>query len=143
MTNDATRDIAEARSLLHQFDCGPGGEPGSGSGDRPEAQATRAALQHVIRHSDYQILGICAESLDQGQAALVAYAAALGYTVDVTRLAPQSGPVYIKFNPKTNLLYSDRYVGDHRGVLVSCQSAEPDDVNDMFGHLPLDLFDPL
>ncbi|MDP5017066.1 MAG: DUF1824 family protein, partial [Dolichospermum sp.] len=28
----------------------------------------------------------------------------------------------------------------HRGVLVSCQSYQEGGVNEMYGHLPLDLF---
>jgi hypothetical protein len=38
------------------------------------------------------------------------------------------------------LCYLDSYAGHHRGVLVSCQSYQEGGVNEMYGHLPLDLF---
>ncbi|TVQ19612.1 MAG: DUF1824 family protein [Leptolyngbya sp. DLM2.Bin15] len=133
-TNSEHLSLEQAQATLKQFDY-----------DRSEAiastpQQVQAALKQVAQHSDYQMLGICADTLDQGKTALVAYATALGYPVQPDALTPVEGPVYIKFNPKTGLLYSDRYVGDHRGVLVSCQSAYADGLNEMYGHLPLDLF---
>ncbi|NET48697.1 MAG: DUF1824 family protein, partial [Merismopedia sp. SIO2A8] len=51
-----------------------------------------------------------------------------------------NGPVYIKFNTKTNFFHIDSYDGTYRGVLVSYQSAYEDGVNDLYGHFPLDLF---
>ncbi|HEY9658957.1 MAG TPA: DUF1824 family protein [Allocoleopsis sp.] len=45
----------------------------------------------------------------------------------------------MKFNPNASSCYADSYTGEHRGVLVSCQSAD-DGINEMYGHLPLDLF---
>ena len=50
------------------------------------------------------------------------------------------GPVYIKLNGKNGLCYLDSYSGHHRGVLVSCQSYQEGGINEMYGHLPLDLF---
>lgn len=85
------------------------------------------------------MLGICADSIEQGRAALVSYAAALGYQPSL-ELEPIEGPIYIKFNSRAMSCYASPYEGEHRGVLVSCQSADEDGVNEMYGHLPIDLF---
>jgi hypothetical protein len=71
--------------------------------------------------------------------ALESYLEALGYSVNLKK-AEVDSPVYIKFNPKTGLSYLDAYSGNHRGVLVSCQSSQAGGINEMYGHLPLDLF---
>lgn len=127
--------ISEAQQQLQAFICT---NPNIilSSTDKADIQQ---ALLVLADASDYQILGICAESLDQGRLALTAYAKALGYEVD-TDLAPVVGPVYIKFNPRSGLCYAEAYSGPHRGVLVSCQSFTETGVNEMIGHLPLDLF---
>jgi hypothetical protein len=67
------------------------------------------------------------------------YSRALGYQPP-TDLPQPEGPVYIKLNGKNGLCYLDSYSGHHRGVLVSCQSYQEGGVNEMYGHLPLDLF---
>jgi Domain of unknown function (DUF1824) len=100
----------------------------------------RAALALVREQSDYQIFGICADSIAQGQQALASYLTALGYG-DAPAVPAAEGPVYIKYNPKLQRCHSDAYTGHHRGVLVSCQSAYDGDISETFGHLPLDLFD--
>lgn len=124
--------LEAACQLLRQVDC-----------LHPAAVIDRTALQQalqlVAQASDYQILGICADTLTQGVAALQAYAAVLGYEPNLD-LAAVEGAVYIKFNPKSGLCYADTYQGNHRGVLVSCQSAYDSGINEMFGHLPLGLF---
>lgn len=135
-------NINEADQLLKQFDC-----------VKPETQVSapvasfsnlQQALQVVAQHSDFQILGICANSVEEGVAVLHSYASALNYPVGQLSEAFQTiqGPVYIKFNPKAQILYADSYTGEHRGVLVSCQSAYSDGLNEMYGHLPLTLFHP-
>jgi len=128
--------LAAAHQLLKQWDC-----------TQPELIATldrtqlSEALLLVARHSDYQILGICADDLRQGQLALQHYAVLLGYEPDLSQLEGRSldGSVYLKFNPKTGLCYVDSYTGPYRGVLISCQSAYESGVNDTYGHFPLDL----
>jgi hypothetical protein len=105
----------------------------------PEPALARAALQLVVEHSDYQIFGICAESSEDAKAALYAYLAALGYTKQ-PNVPALAGIVYLKYNPNRDRCELKPYSGEHRGVLVSCQSADTEDVNDLFGHLPLDLF---
>lgn len=131
-------EIAQACALLRQVNClSP--VPAQSEQSPLDYPALRQALQRVIQASDQQLLGICADSLTQGQQALAAYAAILGHSPSLE--SDLEGPVYIKFNPLTGLCYANIYSGSHRGVLVSCQSADPEDVNEMFGHLPLDLLD--
>lgn len=127
--------VQEAHKILKVFDC----LKIDSSEDAPDKESIRQALLLVTELSDNQILGVCADTTEQGIQALKTYATALGYEVNKD-LAPIDGSVYIKFNPKTNLCYLNPYIGEHRGVLVSCQSANEDGINEMYGHLPLDLF---
>lgn len=99
----------------------------------------RQSLLLAAEASDYQILGICADTLAEAIQALESYAAALRYAPE-PNLPTIEEAVYIKFNPNTGLCYASPYSGTHRGVLVSCQSVDETGVNEMFGHLPLDLF---
>lgn len=134
--NLAPLTVQEAQQRLKPFNCIEGKSINSDT----ETALIRQALLLVAEHSDYQILGICADTAEQGLSALTSYAEALGYELDLD-IEPIEGPVYIKFNPKSRLCYLDSYTGTHRGVLVSCQSAYEGGVNDMYGHLPLDLFE--
>ncbi|NET58890.1 MAG: DUF1824 family protein [Symploca sp. SIO2E6] len=128
--------VQEAQELLKPFNCIENKSIDSES----EKALIRQALILLTNHSDYQILGICADTVTQGLSALKTYSEALGYQPNFD-LDPIDGSVYIKFNPNSGLCYLDSYTGTHRGVLVSCQSAYEDGINDMYGHLPLDLFD--
>jgi hypothetical protein len=125
--------IEEAIYYLRQIDCL---SPQDAAVNRA---LLRQALLSVAQASDYQMLGICANTLTQGVQALQSYAAALNYAPELN-LPTIEEAVYIKFNPKSGLCYASPYSGNHRGVLVSCQSADGEGVNEMFGHLPLDLF---
>lgn len=127
--------IQAAHLQLKQFDC----FKALPSITLAERSQLRQALLQVTSQSDYQMLGVCADTLAQGQQALETYAKALGYQIDC-QLEAIDGPVYVKFNPNAESCYASPYVGEHRGVLVSCQSAEASGVNEMYGHLPLDLF---
>ncbi|MBD2054906.1 DUF1824 family protein [Oculatella sp. FACHB-28] len=127
---------AEAHQILKPFDCLRRDDALS----RANKPRIREALLTVVQLSDYQILGICADNLTEGQQALKAYSAALGYAPELKGGAIADA-VYIKFNPKSGLCYAEAYTGEHRGVLVSCQSAYESGVNEMYGHLPLDLFE--
>jgi hypothetical protein len=106
-----------------------------------ERQTIREILLQFNELSDYQTLGVCAEDLMAGRAALEAYVAALGLTArfDLPDLA---GPVYIKFNTLKGNWYLDAYPGPSRGVLVSYHASEPEveEVNGTYGPFPLDLF---
>jgi hypothetical protein len=133
-------NLKEAHMLLKQVDC-LNSEAFDAVFETSSSRARlRQALLQVVSQSDYQMLGICANSLPEGQRALETYAEALGYTPNL-KCSPIQGAVYIKFNPKSALCYADSYIGDHRGVLVSCQSADETGINEMYGHLPLDLFE--
>lgn len=127
--------VEAAQSILRQFLCVE-----RSPATTLEDALVRQALLLVAAHSDYQILGICADTIEQATIALQSYLTALGYrtTPKATSLA---GPVYVKFNPKTDRCHVAPYTGTHRGVLVSCQSAYDGDVNETFGHLPLALFE--
>lgn len=133
--NSINLTLQSAQELLQSFNCLEGKTVSSES----EKDLIRQALLLLTKHSDYQIFGVCADTTTQGLAALKNYAEALGYkpNLDIT---PIDGPVYIKNNPKSGLFYIDSYTGAHRGVLVSYQSSESEGINQMYGHLPLDLF---
>ncbi|MBI4780257.1 MAG: DUF1824 family protein [Oscillatoriophycideae cyanobacterium NC_groundwater_1537_Pr4_S-0.65um_50_18] len=110
--------------------------------DETVRQKLRQAVAIAASHSDYQILGICSDTWAEGCQALQSYAEALRYLSDLDLpLQSIEGAVYIKFNPQLGSCYADAYSGHHRGVLVSCQSAAAPGINEMYGHLPLDLFE--
>lgn len=133
--NSTDLTLEKAQNILKDFSC---------IETKPVTAAEKAfireALLLITSFSDYQILGICADTSDQGVLALKTYSAALGYEAKVD-LTPVEGAVYIKFNSQTGLCYLDSYSGNYRGVLVSCQSSQYGSINEMYGHLPLDLFE--
>lgn len=125
----------EAKKLLNKFNCldiAPVLKPS-------EKALICDALILITNLSDYQILGICADTAEEGILAMKTYSRAFGYEAPNNLPTPE-GPVYIKLNGKNGLCYLDSYFGHHRGVLVSCQSYQEDGINEMYGHLPLDLF---
>jgi hypothetical protein len=124
----------EAETLLRQFICT---DPTTIELDYAKI---REALLLVVELSDYQILGVCADTAIEGIRSLQSYLDALSYDF-ASDIRSLDGVIYIKYNPKTGRAHMEPYIGEHRGVLVSCQSAYDHDVNETFGHLPLDLFD--
>lgn len=102
----------------------------------------RQALLTIVDLSDTQNLGICAENAAEGFTALASYLQALGYKppFDTADIPSTDDPVYIKFNTQRMSHYLDSYTGKYRGVLVSCQSSDYDEINGTYGHFPLDLF---
>ncbi|MBH8551933.1 DUF1824 family protein [Nostocaceae cyanobacterium CENA357] len=133
--NHQNLTTAEAKKILNKFNCldiAPILKPS-------EKAITRKALILITSLSDYQILGICADTAEEGIIAMRTYSHAFGYGVPGDLATPE-GPVYIKLNGKNGLCYLDSYAGHHRGVLVSCQSYDEGGINEMYGHLPLDLF---
>jgi hypothetical protein len=124
---------SEAETLLRQFICT---EPTTIELDYAKV---REALLVVVELSDYQIFGVCADSAIEGIRSLQSYLDALGYDF-ASDIRSLDGVIYIKYNPKTGRAHMEPYIGEHRGILVSCQSAYDRDVNETFGHLPLDLF---
>jgi len=69
----------------------------------------RQVLLPLTSLSDYQNLGICADTAAQGFLALESYLKALGYeaTLDQADIISFVGPVYIKFNTQRKSHYLD------------------------------------
>jgi len=106
-----------------------------------QRQAICADLLWLNEMSEYQTLGICADSVTAAKAALKGYVAALSQPINLD-LPEQAGAVYLKFNTLKNAWYLDGYSGESRGVLVTYHTSEPelDGVNATYGPFPLDLF---
>ncbi|MGB3207158.1 MAG: DUF1824 family protein [Crinalium sp.] len=127
--------VPAAQNLLKNYDCVSSKTIDS----EAEKALLRQALLLLTEHSDYQILGICADTAHEGIATLKSYVEAFGYEENIN-LPLREGAVYIKLNLKNGSSYINSYEGSHRGVLVSCQSVYEGGINEMYGHLPLDLF---
>jgi hypothetical protein len=133
--NHPNLTVQDAKKVLNKFNCldiAPVLKPS-------EKASICKALIYITKLSDYQILGICADTAQEGILAMKTYSHAFGYEAP-SDLPAIEGPVYIKLNGKNGLCYIDSYSGHHRGVLVSCQSYQQGGINEMYGHLPLDLF---
>jgi hypothetical protein len=106
-----------------------------------DKEQLRQALLLVTSFSEYENLGICADNVQQGFAALSGYLKALGYetSLDLASIPESQDGVYIKFNTQKMSYYLDSYTGHYRGVLISCQS-ENDNLVGTYGHFPLNLF---
>lgn len=104
-------------------------------------QTICADLLWLNEMSEYQTLGICADSVITAEAALKGYVAALSQPINLD-LPEQTGAVYLKFNTLKNAWYLDGYSGESRGVLVTYHTSEPelDGVNGTYGPFPLNLF---
>ena len=144
-TDSTPLTSSQAIALLHRF---TSLDPQSSQNldknpDRvlPNRDETYNALSVVLDASEYQMLGICAPDFATGMEALADYLAALGYDT-VPEIAELSGPCYIKYNGKTRSGYAASYEDGYRGVLISCQSSYDGDINETFGHFPLELFRP-
>jgi len=137
----ANFSVEEAQKILESYSC----IESKAAHFEADKALIRQALLLIRSRSDYQNLGICAESAEQGFLALETYLKALGYDVPLEESpsAAVAGPVYIKFSTQRMSYYLDAYTGNYRGVLVSCQSIEDPSVNGTYGHLPLDLFMPM
>ncbi|HEY9761178.1 MAG TPA: DUF1824 family protein [Trichocoleus sp.] len=135
MTEISATDIKALRKQLNRFSC----LDVSPALEAQEKEDVRAALLLLNDLSDYQTLGICADTLAQGKAAADAYVTALGNPVNLN-LPEREGPVYIKFNTLKGAWYLDNYRGGSRGVLITYHSSDVDEVNGTYGPFPLDLF---
>ncbi|MGB3309484.1 MAG: DUF1824 family protein [Nodosilinea sp.] len=130
-------DIAAMRQRLNQFSCL------TTPPQLSEAEATqvRADLGCFNEWSDYQTLGICANSLAEGQQALEAFLVALGVSVSLD-LPTREGAVYLKFNTLKGAWYLDDYSGVSRGVLITFHTSDPEvaEVSGTYGPFPFSLF---
>lgn len=133
-----TLSLEEAQQILKNFTC----LDMQSLASPLQKQELRQAILLVASLSDYQMLGVCASSTDEGFLALKTYLTALGYqpVLDPKSAASFTNSVYIKFNTLKGSYYVDSYTGSYRGVLVSCQSASESGISETYGHLPLDLF---
>ena len=131
--------VAEAEKILHEFTC----QDIKLVELQEEKGLTRAAILLLASLSDYQMLGICADSTTEALSTLESYLEALGYNttlINESNFNSIEGSVYLKFNGMKESYIMESYTGKYRGVLVSCQSAEVTGINGTYGHLPLDLF---
>ncbi|MEL7474622.1 MAG: DUF1824 family protein [Cyanobacteria bacterium P01_A01_bin.3] len=132
-----TTQIMQDRALLKRFDC-------SEIPTIPDAEraAVKAALCNVVADADFLTIGICADSYVAGFAALGTYLAAFGLEAATSSEDLEiAGPTYIKYNTESGKYYTSDYPGNARGVLVCCHVYEPEFSSDMYGHLPLELFE--
>jgi hypothetical protein len=108
-----------------------------------EKQTLIGAIKLVTSLSEYENIGICADNVEQGFASLAKYLNALGYSnnIDLNTINKLENSIYIKYNTQTMSYYLDQYLGNYRGVLISCFAEDNDNITGTYGHFPLDLFD--
>ncbi|NJK36391.1 MAG: DUF1824 family protein [Oscillatoriales cyanobacterium RM1_1_9] len=134
--------VALAQNLLTEFNC----LETQPTLSLEKAIQVRQGLLILVQASDYQMLGICADSLGEATTTLSQYLTAFNFSVplDYRPIPPIEGAVYLKFNGLSQSFYASSYLESYRGVLVSYQSSPetPEAVNGIYGHFPLDLFAP-
>ena len=132
-------ELTQARKLLDQFSC----TEQKSVENQQQKQELQTAIQAIVKESEWENLGVCADHTQQAIKALKTYLITFGYSinqVNFDQVEQLNTPVYIKFSTKQMAFYQDNYTGDYRGVLVSCQ-AEDDLIAGVYGHLPLTLFE--
>ncbi|MGL4500505.1 MAG: DUF1824 family protein [Planktothrix sp.] len=130
--------IPDAQAILKGFICTDAISPIS----EAEKVKIQSALLLLNRESEYQMIGICADSMPQALSALTDYLKAFEYSINLADhgLEPLSESVYLKFNGRSQNFYISPYLEKYRGVLISFQSTEENGINGVYGHFPLDLF---
>ncbi len=131
--------IEESVKFLKRYGCNPNPQANVAE-DYP---LLRQTLLLIVKESEWENLGVCADNPQQGLVAVKSYLSALGYQDSYAVNIPEnlaSEPVYIKFNTQKMSFYIDAYSGEYRGVLVAIQS-EDDRVVGTYGYFPLDLFE--
>ena len=133
----AAADITAIRQRLSQFSCLT--TPPQLSGE--DTTQLRTDLGSFNEWSDYQTLGICADTLDEGKQALESFLAALGVSASLD-LPAREGAIYLKFNTLKGAWYLDDYSGQSRGVLITFHTSEPElaELSGTYGPFPFDLF---
>lgn len=136
-TNPTAADLTTRRQRLNQFSC-LSTPPDLSPAEQDQVRQDLAVFNDL---SDYQTLGICADSLAIAKAAMEAFLAALGVTVSLD-LPDRDGAVYLKFNTLKGAWYLDDYSGPSRGVLITFHTSEPDlqELAGTYGPFPFDLF---
>lgn len=136
-TNPTAADLTTCRQRLNQFSC-LSTPPNLSPAEQDQVRQDLAIFNDL---SDYQTLGICADSLAIAKAAMEAFLAALGVTVSLD-LPDRNGAVYLKFNTLKGAWYLDDYSGPSRGVLITFHTSEPDlqELAGTYGPFPFDLF---
>ena len=137
MSDFTPEKIESTRKQLARFSCLQSAPDLSAE----EQQSVITAILWFSELADYETLGICADSLTEGKAALEAYVTNLSQPIKLD-LDARAGAVYLKFNTLKGTWYLDDYPGPSRGVLISFHTSEPglDAINGTFGPFPLDLF---
>ncbi len=130
--------IQDAEAILKGFIC----TDTTPSISEEEKVKIQAALLLLTHESEYQMIGICADSLAEALTALEYYLKAFQYSINVEEndLEALEGSVYLKFNGRSQTFYVSPYLDKYRGVLISFQSTEENGINGVYGHFPLDLF---
>ena len=130
--------IPEAQTLLKGFIC----NEVIPEITQEEQVKIQQALLLLTRESEYQMIGICADSMAQALTTLTHYLKSFQYSINVEEnaLDAMEGAVYLKFNGRTKGFYVSPYYDQYRGVLISFQSTEENGINGVYGHFPLDLF---
>ena len=131
-----SQSLASTLTLLKSYSCiTPKAVP-------PEEKVPlQDAIAEVVQRSEGLNFGICADSPEQALQTLQHYLKGLGYEVTLEDSPEHSvaGATYLKYSLERQAFYLDDYVGDYRGVLVSCQGDE--EIAGTYGHFPLDLFE--
>jgi hypothetical protein len=126
-----------AKKMLAEYSC----NNNSNLESSIEKEKIRQALLLITNLCEWQNLGICADNSTEGFEALLSYLQALGYESNFNfhDFPTSDKAVYIKYNGQKMSYFLDSYLGEYRGVLISCQS-EDDNITGTYGHFPLDLF---
>ncbi|HAO10809.1 MAG TPA: DUF1824 domain-containing protein [Planktothrix sp. UBA8407] len=130
--------ISDAQTILNGFIC-TDVTPNISEQEKVDIQT---ALLLLNRESEYQMIGICADSMEEALTGLKDYLKAFEYDINVedNTLESLSGAVYLKFNGRSQTFYISPYLEKYRGALISFQSTEENGINGVYGHFPLDLF---
>ncbi|WP_225907636.1 DUF1824 family protein [Leptolyngbya sp. BL0902] len=134
-----TADLAAIRKRLNVLSCLKT-PPALSAADLDQMRQDLATFNDL---SDYQTLGICADTLSEAKEAMESFLAALGVTVTLD-LPTREGAVYLKFNTLKGAWYLDDYSGPSRGVLITFHSSEPEyaELVGTYGPFPFTLFRP-
>lgn len=135
--SDSILTLDTALKLLHSFSCIVPKKINS----EEEKEELRQAISLIVELSEWENLGICADSVQEAITTLNSYLKALGYPPITDDFLQKTFPqaVYLKYNSQKQSCYLDEYSGDYRGVLISCQG-EDEKITGTYGYFPLNLY---